>query len=110
MRCLFLCLYLVTGDALVFCFSVFFFRLRRPPRSTRTDTLFPYTTLFRSLIENKGVFPAFELGLGRAVLLKTVEVFQEQQPRRLLGVIQLRGATRLLPEDVVDVAESLFKH
>src|SRR3546814_12136565 len=26
----------------------FFFMLRRPPRSTRTDTLFPYTTLFRS--------------------------------------------------------------
>src|SRR3546814_7340105 len=24
--------------------------LRRPPRSTRTDTLFPYTTLFRSLV------------------------------------------------------------
>src|SRR3546814_2599705 len=27
----------------------FFLMLRRPPRSTRTDTLFPYTTLFRSL-------------------------------------------------------------
>src|SRR3546814_2667288 len=26
--------------------------IRRPPRSTRTDTLFPYTTLFRSLIES----------------------------------------------------------
>src|SRR3546814_20243792 len=25
--------------------------MRRPPRSTRTDTLFPYTTLFRSLLE-----------------------------------------------------------
>src|SRR3546814_15094977 len=25
--------------------------IRRPPRSTRTDTLFPYTTLFRSLYE-----------------------------------------------------------
>src|SRR3546814_17347944 len=25
---------------------------RRPPRSTRTDTLFPYTTLFRSVDEN----------------------------------------------------------
>src|SRR3546814_2633289 len=25
--------------------------IRRPPRSTRTDTLFPYTTLFRSVIE-----------------------------------------------------------
>src|SRR3546814_467000 len=32
---------------------VFFFLLiRRPPRSTRTDTLFPYTTLFRSQAEN----------------------------------------------------------
>src|SRR3546814_6113181 len=30
-------------------FSVFFLRIRRPPRSTRTDTLFPYTTLFRSV-------------------------------------------------------------
>src|SRR3546814_14018802 len=34
---------------LIFCFLVFFFlMIRRPPRSTRTDTLFPYTTLFRS--------------------------------------------------------------
>src|SRR3546814_15044877 len=30
-------------------FSIFFFMTRRPPRSTRTDTLVPYTTLFRSL-------------------------------------------------------------
>src|SRR3546814_20273292 len=30
-----------------FCF--FLLMIRRPPRSTRTDTLFPYTTLFRSL-------------------------------------------------------------
>src|SRR3546814_13115561 len=29
-------------------FSCFFLMIRRPPRSTRTDTLFPYTTLFRS--------------------------------------------------------------
>src|SRR3546814_8256141 len=28
---------------------VFFLMIRRPPRSTRTDTLFPYTTLFRSI-------------------------------------------------------------
>src|SRR3546814_10886458 len=26
--------------------------IRRPPRSTRTDTLFPYTTLFRSFLKN----------------------------------------------------------
>src|SRR3546814_7390305 len=30
---------------------VFFLMIRRPPRSTRTDTLFPYTTLFRSYDE-----------------------------------------------------------
>src|SRR3546814_3226206 len=30
------------------CCAFFFLRIRRPPRSTRTDTLFPYTTLFRS--------------------------------------------------------------
>src|SRR3546814_20667162 len=29
--------------------SIFFLLIRRPPRSTRTDTLFPYTTLFRSI-------------------------------------------------------------
>src|SRR3546814_2794930 len=29
----------------------FFLMIRRPPRSTRTDTLFPYTTLFRSTID-----------------------------------------------------------
>src|SRR3546814_15650989 len=28
--------------------SIFFLRIRRPPGSKRTDTLFPYTTLFRS--------------------------------------------------------------
>src|SRR3546814_12429662 len=28
----------------------FFLMIRRPPRSTRTDTLFPYTTLFRSVV------------------------------------------------------------
>src|SRR3546814_2721531 len=34
---------------ILFCYFFFFFlMIRRPPRSTRTDTLFPYTTLFRS--------------------------------------------------------------
>src|SRR3546814_15201655 len=39
--CWLLCLYVL----LLF----FFLMIRRPPRSTRTDTLFPYTTLFRSI-------------------------------------------------------------
>src|SRR3546814_4299495 len=34
---------------------VFFLLIRRPPRSTRTDTLFPYTTLFRSDPVDRGI-------------------------------------------------------
>src|SRR3546814_2392506 len=34
--------------ALIIGYCIFFLMIRRPPRSTRTDTLFPYTTLFRS--------------------------------------------------------------
>src|SRR3546814_9397519 len=40
------------------CCLFFFLMIQRPPRSTRTDTLFPYTTLFRSL------FPRFREGGG----------------------------------------------
>src|SRR3546814_3533375 len=36
------------GPLLSVCVSVFFFMIRLPPRSTRTATLFPDTTLFRS--------------------------------------------------------------
>src|SRR3546814_15279197 len=38
----------VSACGAVCCVLCFFLRIRRPPRSTRTDTLFPYTTLFRS--------------------------------------------------------------
>src|SRR3546814_306479 len=42
------------------CF--FFLMIRRPPRSTRTDTLFPYTTLFRSLVQGIAAAPRFVVG------------------------------------------------
>src|SRR5216110_1370470 len=35
-----------------FCFFFFFLMIRRPPRSTQAHTLFPYTTLFRSVRPN----------------------------------------------------------
>src|SRR3546814_13324210 len=47
LECCYYTLLLVVMSRL--CLMTFFFlRIRRPPRSTRTDTLFPYTTLFRS--------------------------------------------------------------
>src|SRR3546814_2719322 len=45
------CLYVLYFDGVFYLFVIatfFFLMIRRPPRSTRTDTLFPYTTLFRS--------------------------------------------------------------
>src|SRR3546814_4766112 len=38
--------------------------IRRPPRSTRTDTLFPYTTLFRSTVSTLRSFVRFLIARG----------------------------------------------
>src|SRR3546814_7766577 len=45
------------------CF--FFLMIRRPPRSTRTDTLFPYTTLFRSAEQPRQNGGAARFRMGR---------------------------------------------
>src|SRR3546814_1993636 len=42
--------------------------IRRPPRSTRTDTLFPYTTLFRSLLDS---LPENAAGIRDRALIST---------------------------------------
>src|SRR3546814_16200343 len=41
---------------ITYLFFFFFLMIRRPPRSTRTDTLFPYTTLFRSPVNGEIYF------------------------------------------------------
>src|SRR3546814_14645149 len=46
MRCIAVRVYMLLSYILFITF--FFLMIRRPPISTRTDTLFPYTTLFRS--------------------------------------------------------------
>src|SRR3546814_13485193 len=46
----------------------FFVMLRLPPRSTRTDTLFPYTTLFRSHVQTNAVDLAVIGTHGRSAL------------------------------------------
>src|SRR3546814_16041354 len=51
--------------------------IRRPPRSTRTDTLFPYTTLFRSL-EHHQRRPQSRLDLLEQGRLKGGKVFEAE--------------------------------
>ena len=62
------------------------------------------------LVEDVGVLLAFERGFVGFVLLQPIQLFQEKEPRSLLGVVQFGGAAGLFPEDVVDVFEGLFKH
>src|SRR3546814_13741944 len=50
----------------------FFLMIRRPPRSTRTDTLFPYTTLFRS-IRPEGAFYAFPNITGTGLTARQIQ-------------------------------------
>src|SRR3546814_16420858 len=53
--------------------------IRRPPRFTRTDTLFPYTTLFRSLhVELRDGRPVAEVldALADAGVLQHVDAFE----------------------------------
>src|SRR3546814_15743377 len=64
------------------CSCFFFLMIRRPPRSTRTDTLFPYTALFRS---------------GRMFLEATRRLGHAPAPRRLSPI--LSAALRNLHDD-----------
>src|SRR3546814_17377242 len=67
-------------------FLFFFLMIRRPPRSTRTDTLFPYTTLFRSGgrrwpsgVAHRALQRAQR---GRSPLLHQLRIRQGSSPRR----------------------------
>src|SRR3546814_14594888 len=55
---IFLAFFIFEYIIFLLAFLRFFLMIRRPPRSTRTDTLFPYTTLFRSAIDAHAVVPA----------------------------------------------------
>src|SRR3546814_2598707 len=75
----------------VCCF--FFLMIRRPPRSTRTDTLFPYTTLFRSC---RAVAPYPRL---RPLLQRDPRHADRSFPRHLQG---RRGCSRGCPVVTTD--------
>src|SRR3546814_19603601 len=69
----------------------FFLMIRRPPRPTRTDTLFPYTTLFRSHMSSGG----------------NHEQKQVTRRRRTISAIPLTDYRRLPVADAADGAHVL---
>ena len=58
-------------------------------------------------IEEVGVFLPFKESFVGAVLFQAVEVFEEEEPGGLLGVVEFCGAAGFLVEDVVYVFEGL---
>src|SRR3546814_1344550 len=73
--------------------------IRRPPRSTRTDTLFPYTTLFRSM----GVAPAV-----RSRRRDAQPVWPRFHARPQLGQLSMHGmdAVGFLDAPAADIAQA----
>src|SRR3546814_18822761 len=78
--------------------SCFFLMIRRPPRSTRTDTLFPYTTLFRSL-DRRGSVMA-ESAAGAAI--------GEWMPGTFVIGARLSGKAQVFEAEGRDGVERIF--
>src|SRR3546814_13536370 len=77
----YVCIYeIVSGSCKLLVVFFFFLMIRRPPRSTRTDTRFPYTTLFRS---SQAVTDRFERVTQWLVLVPDA-------PGVVQGVVELR--------------------
>src|SRR3546814_8905518 len=93
---------------------VFFLMIRRPPRSTRTDTLFPYTTLFRSArngcppmadgFASRDERAAFIAGLPKAELHLHIEGSLE--PELMFALAQRNGIA--IPFASVDAVRAAY--
>src|SRR3546814_7180738 len=61
--------------------------IRRPPRSTRTDTLFPYTTLFRSAYLSLAQYPGFvpQMTAGKGFIALAALIFAKWRPWPVMG-------------------------
>src|SRR3546814_14230515 len=86
--------------------------VRRPPGSTRTDTLFPYTTLFRSIGRGKqiNIFSAEEGLDAFVVVVRTRDVTEAALPTLInklqqcipgggIGVVDRKGLLPLIEND-----------
>src|SRR3546814_19433324 len=77
------------------CIFVFLLMIRRPPRSTRTDTLFPYTTLFRSIDD---IDFRHRQARARGQLLDDADEFGGGAPVHLARLVHLQDDLVGVPE------------
>src|SRR3546814_4744079 len=84
--------------------------IRRPPRSTRTDTLFPYTTLFRSAGDDEQlaeIVEQYRLGDGRIPIIDVADAID----RTIDAVARRLNLFKLKPEklrDIIYIPEDLI--
>src|SRR3546814_3968682 len=94
---------------------VFFLMIRRPPRSTRTDTLFPYTTLFRSILAVHAIGHARCVGVpGHKVAHRftfTHEVGAEHaRPDEIVRPQDLKRAAHLRAVEIAAAPHHIVEH
>src|SRR3546814_11050365 len=88
--------------------------LRRPPRATRTDTLFPYTTLFRSkagVVHSEILAPegAPERLNDRATLWNEVEAGEKRKDAQLAREVEFSIPRELNQQQGIQLARDLAK-
>src|SRR3546814_16889336 len=93
---------------------LFYLMIRRPPRSTRTDTLFPYTTLFRSYrLADVAIDHSQDVGpLPASSIATIIKVFEDAGARARASSIHVNAwfgdydkatmAAELLADDLGD--------
>src|SRR3546814_20416975 len=92
--------------------------IRRPPRSTRTDTLFPYTTLFRSKVFPMAILSARAATAPvflSALALALAAVAQQAQAENMIGLgvgfipqYEGSGDSRALPVPLITYQSGSF--
>src|SRR3546814_3965059 len=83
--------------------------IRRPPRSTRTDTLFPYTTLFRSGV-GVLIVARFIIGFGNGLLTTASAVaLAEAHPQRDRHVASVITSMGIRSEEHTSELQSLMR-
>src|SRR3546814_20313473 len=93
---------------LIFCFF-FFLMIRRPPRSTRTDTLFPYTTLFRSKSDLRNEKIGFKIREHTLLKVPYLLVIGDREVESKAVAVRTREGEDLRSEEHTSELQSLMR-